>query len=243
MLLVGDRLDQRDRAAARARRRTGARSASAACRYSVDRHLAPDASVRAVTSPCSRLEQRKEPASRRRAARRLIVSCGCRAPAERAGHVRCECSARRRCFIACVTLRFEIAQVRDARGRDVRNAVRHRDQRHVLAGPEDVARRSRPDRRRRRGARRGRRRAGALHAGVHVGLVVVADVEHVVVALEHPRQAAEADVGRAAVAALRDRRARRGGLCAACAAATPDATAAALPKSEWIHGICQEVSG
>ena len=27
------------------------------------------------------------------------------------------------------------------------------------------------------------------------------------------------------------------------AAATPDATAAALPNSEWIHGICHEVSG
>ena len=27
------------------------------------------------------------------------------------------------------------------------------------------------------------------------------------------------------------------------AAATPEATAAALPKSEWIHGICHDVSG
>ena len=27
------------------------------------------------------------------------------------------------------------------------------------------------------------------------------------------------------------------------AAATPEATADALPNSEWIHGICQEVSG
>jgi len=27
------------------------------------------------------------------------------------------------------------------------------------------------------------------------------------------------------------------------AAATPVATAAALPNSEWIHGICHEVSG
>jgi hypothetical protein len=27
------------------------------------------------------------------------------------------------------------------------------------------------------------------------------------------------------------------------AAMTPVATAAALPKSEWIQGICQEVSG
>ncbi len=63
---------------------------------------------------------------------------------------------------------------------------------------------SRPDRHRRRRARGRRRRARALHAGVHVRLVVVADVEHVVVALEHAGQAAEADVGGAAVAALRD---------------------------------------
>ncbi len=27
------------------------------------------------------------------------------------------------------------------------------------------------------------------------------------------------------------------------AAATPEATAAALPNSEWIHGICHELSG
>ena len=31
--------------------------------------------------------------------------------------------------------------------------------------------------------------------------------------------------------------------CARCAAATPEATAAALPNSEWIHGICHDVSG
>ena len=74
---------------------------------------------------------------------------------------------------------------------------------HVLAGAEDVARRV-ADRGRGRRARGRRRGAGALHAGVHVGLVVVADVEHVVVALEHAGQAAEADVGGAAVAALGD---------------------------------------
>ena len=39
--------------------------------------------------------------------------------------------------------------------------------------------------------------------GVHVRLVVVADVQHVVAPLEHARQAAQADVHRAAVAALR----------------------------------------
>ena len=30
---------------------------------------------------------------------------------------------------------------------------------------------------------------------------------------------------------------------ARCAAATPEATAAALPNSEWIHGTCHDVSG
>ena len=42
----------------------------------------------------------------------------------------------------------------------------------------------------------------ALHAGVHVGLVVIADVEHIVVALEHAGEAAKANVGGAAIAAL-----------------------------------------
>ena len=98
-----------------------------------------------------------------------------------------------------------------------------------LPGAEDVAG-LRADGRRGRGARGRRRRAGALHAGVHVGLVVVADVEHVVVALEHARQAAEADVGGAAVAALRDRRARRSRPLTRSAAATPVATAGGVAE-------------
>lgn len=53
-------------------------------------------------------------------------------------------------------------------------------------------------------ARGRRRRRTALDTGVHVAAVVVANVKHVVVALEHARQAAEADVGGAAVAALGD---------------------------------------
>ncbi len=81
--------------------------------------------------------------------------------------------------------------------------MRHRDPRHVLARAEDVAGKG-SDRRGRGGARQRRRRTGALHAGVHVRLVVVADVEDVVVALEHAGQAPEADIGRAAVAALGD---------------------------------------
>ena len=63
-----------------------------------------------------------------------------------------------------------------------------------------------------RGAGGGRRRAGALHAGVHVALVVVTDEQHVVAALEHAGQAAEADVDRAAVAALADHARRPCGL-------------------------------
>ena len=77
--------------------------------------------------------------------------------------------------------------------------MRHGDLRQVLPLAEDVARPRRP------GVVAVRAAGGVadetLHAGVHVGLVVVADVEHVVVALEHARQAAEADVGGAAVAA------------------------------------------
>ncbi len=76
-------------------------------------------------------------------------------------------------------------------------------QRQVLALAEARAGRF-ADRHRRVGARGWRRRRRTLHARVHVRLVVVADVEHVVVAFEHAGQAAEADVGGAAVAALRD---------------------------------------
>ena len=83
---------------------------------------------------------------------------------------------------------------------------------------------------------------GALHAGVHVRLVVVADVEHVVVALEHARQAAEADVGGAAVAALRDD--AHVSLCS-LPSAPPQSGGdrRRVAESEWIHGICQDVSG
>ena len=100
-------------------------------------------------------------------------------------------------------LRLEVVQVGDGRGRDVRNLVGHRDQRNVLALAEMVAGIS-VDRLRVGGARTGRRRTRALHAGVHVRLVVVTDVEHVVAALEHPREGAEADVDGAAVTTLGD---------------------------------------
>jgi hypothetical protein len=53
--------------------------------------------------------------------------------------------------------------------------------------------------RRRRGEERGA--AGTLDARVHVGLVVEADIEHVVPALHRPGKGLEADVHRPAVAA------------------------------------------
>ena len=100
-------------------------------------------------------------------------------------------------------LELEIVELGDRRGRDVRDAVRHGETREVLALTEHVARLG-PDGLGGRGSSRRRRGARALHAGVHVGLVVVADEQHVVVALEHSRQAAEADVDRTAVAGLGD---------------------------------------
>src|SRR5450631_2334505 len=105
-------------------------------------------------------------------------------------------------------LALEVAKIGNARRRDVGNAVRHRDARNVFAGAEDIARRG-PHCRGRGGTRGRRCRARALHTRVHVRLVVVTDIEHVVVAFEHARQAAEADVGRAAVTALRNNACRR----------------------------------
>src|SRR5205807_1860122 len=96
---------------------------------------------------------------------------------------------------------LQVAQVGHGRGGHVGDLVRHRDPGHVLALPEHVAGR-RADGRRGGGARGRWRRAGALHAGVHVRLVVVTDVEHVVVTFEHAGQTGEADVDGAAVAAL-----------------------------------------
>ncbi len=100
-------------------------------------------------------------------------------------------------------LGLEIVEVGDRRSRDVGNAVRHGEAGEVLALSEHVAWLGADGLGRRR-ACCGWRGAGALHAGVHVGLVVVADEQHVVVALEHPREAAEADVDRPAVAGLGD---------------------------------------
>jgi hypothetical protein len=102
-----------------------------------------------------------------------------------------------------LTFLLQVPRLGHRPGRDVGDLVRHRDQWHVLALSEDVAGLL-ADRLRVRGPRARRRRPRALHAGVHVRLVVVTDEEHVVAALEHAREAGEADVDRAAVAGLPD---------------------------------------
>src|ERR1039457_161546 len=97
---------------------------------------------------------------------------------------------------------FQITQIGHRRRGDIRNVVRHGDLRHVFALAEHVARLG-TDRHGGRGTRRRRCGRRTLHASVHVGFVVVTDVQHIVVALEHSRQTTKADVGGAAVAALR----------------------------------------
>ena len=198
----------------------------------LDRHLPADlrdAGDFAVLA----LEDREEAGLRRQSRDLDRVARGA-APAERARDEDVDV-ARAAQLHRALDLVLEVAQVGDRRGRDVGDLVRQRDQRRALALAEDVARVVADGLRRRR-ARGGRRGARALHAGVHVRLVVVTDVEHVVVALEHPGQAREADVDRAAVAALADHADVRRGPCTFSAAAMPVATAGALPNSEWIHG-------
>ena len=127
---------------------------------------------------------------------------GVRAPAERAGNEDVQV-ARPAELHRALDLRLEVAQLGDGGSGDVGDLVSHRDQRGVLALAEDVA--GLVAHRLGVGGAGGRRGgARSLDAGVHIGLVVVTDEEHVVVSLEHPREAAEADVERAAVAALAD---------------------------------------
>ena len=102
--------------------------------------------------------------------------------------------------------------------------------------------------RRRRGAER--RRAGALDARVHVGLVVVADEEEAVAALERARERLQADVVRAAVAGEDDDRdllVLAGSACrrrsARWALSTPLATAAAFSNATCSQGTFQAVAG
>ena len=187
---------------ARAFARTVNRWAKRLCGLQIvgDRHLAANLAAAGDLAVLG-LEHRKQAGFDREPRQPDRVVRG-RAPAERARHVDVDV-ARAVDAHRLDHLALEVVQVGDGRGRDIGNAVRDRDLRHALAGAEHVAGLG-TDRRRGRGARGRRRRRGALHAGVHVAFVVVADVEHVIVALEHAGQAAEADIGRAAVAALRD---------------------------------------
>ncbi len=92
----------------------------------------------------------------------------------------------------------QVVPVRRGRLRDVRDVVGDGDRGHVLSllglAPALGARRARG---RARGEWRG---AGALHAGVHVRLVVVADEQEAVAALERAGERLQADVVGAAVA-------------------------------------------
>ncbi len=111
--------------------------------------------------------------------------------------------ARAAKFHRVLHLGFKVVQVRNRGGRDVRDLVRHGDGGDELALAEFIA--GMRAHRHGGGSARCRRRGGrALHAGIHVRLVVVADVQHIIVALEHAGQATEPDVGGAAVAALCD---------------------------------------
>ena len=147
------------------------------------------------------LEQRKQPALDRepRQPDRVV---GGRAPAERTRHMNMQI-ARAMNAHRLDYLVLEVVQIGDRGGGDIGDAVSDGDLGHALAGAENIAR-LRTHGRRRGGARRRRRRRGTLYAGVHIGFVIVADIEHVIVALEHAGQAAEADVGGAAIAALRN---------------------------------------
>ena len=80
---------------------------------------------------------------------------------------------------------LQVVKIGHGGGRDIGNAVGHRDPGHALACAEHVA-----------GFRPTTsvvavRAAGgggrALHAGIHIAFVVVANIEHVVIALEHSR--------------------------------------------------------
>ena len=100
------------------------------------------------------------------------------------------------------TLRHEVGRVGRRGLGDVRRVMRDDDRRQVLA----VLLLARIDLAGRRGRGVGalRRGAGTLDAGVHVRFVVVADVEHLVPALEGAGERLQANVVGAAVAAERD---------------------------------------
>ncbi|OQC70517.1 MAG: hypothetical protein BWX50_00804 [Euryarchaeota archaeon ADurb.Bin009] len=95
-------------------------------------------------------------------------------------------------------LLHEVGRVGDRGGRDVGRTVGGKDRGHILLR-EQVSRRARA-RRARRGARAVGRRTRPLDPGVHVGLVVVADVGDVVAPLEGAADAEHPDIERGSVA-------------------------------------------
>ena len=208
-------------------------------RYGLDGLEVPDRRRR-TTSPRSASYTREQPALGGGPCQpHCLVRA--RAPAERAGHQHVQV-ARPAERHRLLDLGLEVAQVGDRGGRHVGDLVGHRDPRGVLALPELVARRRPHGLRRRRPGRSGGR-AGALDAGVHVRLVVVADVEHVVVALEHARQARRSRCR----PCRRLRPGPRPG-CRPCPAPAaprrpPSRPLAALPNSECSQGTCQDDSG
>ena len=203
---VGDRLDPGDHVGSRvspnrcAKRFCGRRySSTGTCRRIFDV---------ATTSPCFGLENREQAAFLGQPGDPDRVRAT-RSPS-RAGRARgCACSGRRGTpSPACTLLRGRAGRRRSP---SPRRGFRAPSRSSARSCPARTPRRALADRGRRRRAGGGRRRAGTLDAGVHVGLVVVADVEHVVVALEHPGQAGETDVDGAAVPALRRPPGRRCG--------------------------------
>jgi len=165
---------------------------------------------------------------------------GCRSPAERARDENVQVSRSAKLHGA-LDLAFEVVKIGNGRRGDVGNIVSHRDTGKVFALAEGVT-----------GfgsyslggggacGRRSRRRA--LHAGVHIALVVVTDEEDIVISFEHPRQASKADIDGPAVTRLGDNSdvfyalgPKRGG--------DAGGNGRALPKSECSQGIRHDVSG
>ena len=164
-----------------------------------------------------------------------------RAPAERAGHedVQVARAAERH---RALDLGLEVAQLGDGRRRHVGDLVRHRDQRHVLALAEDVARlRRRPPWWSRCARPAASRRSAARRCSCRPRC--------------RSRCRARRRCARTSPTGSRSRcrrcrrrrpgrpRARRSRPLAFSAAAMPVATAGALPNSEWIQGSCHEDSG
>ena len=152
-----------------------------------------------MISPCSASKTGKSPVSlASRASRTVSADALC----QPRGHGTSTWMYRApRRDMAYPDLVLEVAQFRHRGGGDVGDLVRDSQQGDVLSLAEHVSR-LRADGLGGGGSCPGRSGARALDTGVHVALVVVTDKEHVVVALEHARQAPEPDVHRAAVTGL-----------------------------------------